>query len=66
MLVSYDNLSRSEYNKGFQDGKTHALVSVIHEGEINSYAEGYHAALSQKIIESKKEGKSVVNTLNAD
>lgn len=66
MLIGYDELSRSEYNKGFQDGKTHALVSVIHEGEINSYAEGYHAALSQKNIESKKENKSVVNSLKID
>jgi hypothetical protein len=66
MLLGYDELGRSEYNKGFQDGKTHALVSVIHEGEINSYAEGYHAALSEKLIESEKLDKSVMNNLKID
>jgi hypothetical protein len=49
MLLDYESLSRSEYNKGFEDGKAHALVSVIYEQEINSYADGYHSALSQFI-----------------
>lgn len=58
MLLDYDQLSRSEYNKGFEDGKIHALISVIHEEEINSYADGYHAALSQ--LESQGLSKELV------
>lgn len=58
MLLNYDELGRAEYNKGFQDGKVHALISVIHEEEINSYADGYHAALSQ--IESSNLNKEVI------
>jgi hypothetical protein len=58
MLSDYDQLGRSEYGKGFQDGKTHALVSVMHEEEINSYADGYHAALSQ--LESQGLSKDLV------
>jgi hypothetical protein len=58
MLLDYDQLGRSEYSKGFEDGKTHALVSVMHEEEINSYADGYHAALSQ--LESQGLSKELV------
>ena len=58
MLLDYDQLGRSEYSKGFEDGKAHALVSVMHKEEINSYADGYHAALSQ--LESQGLSKDLV------
>ena len=61
MLSDYDQLGRSEYNKGFEDGKTHALVSVMHQEEINSYADGYHAALSQ--IQSSGISSELMNKI---
>ena len=51
MLLDYESFSRSEYSKGFEDGKSHALISVIYEEEINSYSDGYHSALSQLMKE---------------
>jgi hypothetical protein len=68
MLSSYNTLASSEYKKGFEDGKTHALITVMHEEEINSYADGYHAAISQLESEglSKDMIKKVVKNLEID
>ena len=61
MLLDYESLSRSEYNKGFEDGKAHALISVIYKEDINSYSDGYHSALSQFLEEGA--GKNLVEKL---
>lgn len=61
MLLSYNSLASSEYKKGFEDGKTHALISVIHEEEVNSYADGYHAAISQ--MQSLKVDPTLINKM---
>ena len=58
MLSNYNILASCEYEKGFEDGKTHALITVIHEEEINSYADGYHAAISQ--LESQGLNKEMI------
>jgi hypothetical protein len=65
MLVSYNELSMFEYKKGFEDGKNHALISVINDEDINSYKDGYHAGINSKEeqeIESLK--KTISNSLS--
>ena len=37
----------TSYNNGFEDGRTQAGVSFLHDGTMQSYADGYHAAISQ-------------------
>jgi hypothetical protein len=68
MLLDYSQISRLEYDKGFKDGKTNALVSVMHKEELNSYSDGYHAALSQMELEglNKDLMKKVVKNLKSD
>lgn len=36
-----------EYNKGFENGRTQAAITLMEGGSLNGYTEGYHAALSQ-------------------
>ena len=46
--ISSNNLSlESQYNKGFEEGKTHAMIASIHGDNLYDYAEGYHAAVAQ-------------------
>lgn len=61
MLLSYNSLASSEYKKGYEDGKSHALISVIHEEELNSYTDGYHAAISQ--MESLRVDPVLINQM---
>lgn len=50
-----------EYSQGFEDGKTHAMLAVIHDESLYGYAEGYHAAIDQLSKEmSSDEIKSQV------
>ena len=56
------NESKSvDYSRGFEDGKTHAMLAVIHDESLYGYAEGYHAAIDQLSKEmSSDEIKSQV------
>ena len=38
---------KSEYNRGFEDGKTQAAVILMNKGSLYNYRDGYHAAISQ-------------------
>jgi len=50
-----------KYSQGFEDGKTHAMLAVIHDESLYGYAEGYHAAIDQLSKEmSSDEIKSQV------
>jgi hypothetical protein len=35
------------YNRGFQEGESHALISSFYGKNLYNYADGYHAALLQ-------------------
>lgn len=37
----------SQYNRGFEDGKAHAMIATIHNENLHDYAEGYHTAINQ-------------------
>ena len=41
------NIDSHQYNQGFEDGKTHAMIASIHNENLYDYAEGYHAAINQ-------------------
>ena len=43
----------TEYQKGFEDGRTQAGVAFINGDSLYSYADGYHSAVSQFWVEKK-------------
>ncbi len=51
----------SEYSRGFEDGKAHAMIATIHNENLHDYAEGYHTAINQMAEElSSKQLKDQV------
>ena len=51
----------SGYQEGFEAGRTQAGIAFLHDGALQSYGDGYHAALSQW-----GGGQSIINTLTED
>ena len=42
-----NNRALLEYQRGFEEGKAHMGVAFLHEGTMEDYADGYHAAVDQ-------------------
>ena len=62
--IASNNLAlESEYKKGFEDGKTHAMIASIHGDHLYDYADGYHAAVAQ-FSSNKSDGLSREDLLN--
>jgi hypothetical protein len=55
LIISRDQHSSSQYSQGFEDGKSHAMIAVIHNDNLHDYAEGYHAAINQLSEELSNE-----------
>jgi hypothetical protein len=61
LTLKLNELDSIQYSQGFEDGKTHAMLAVIHDESLYGYAEGYHAAIDQLSKEmSSDEIKSQV------
>jgi hypothetical protein len=41
----------ADYSKGFEDGKNHAMLAIMHGDSLINYADGYHAAIDQMYSE---------------
>ena len=64
-LLKSDKL---EYSKGFEDGKNHAMLAIMHGDSLINYADGYHAAINQmysevESSEIRSEVSKYMNTL---
>lgn len=46
-------IERTGYEEGFQEGKTHTLINLIHDNDLSQYADGYHAAIAQFSLDLK-------------
>ena len=58
---------KSEYNRGFEDGKTQAAVVLMNKGSLYNYSDGYHAAISQ--LENTEGGfgdQAIIDLLLSD
>ena len=53
-----DKDKEMSYNRGFNDGKTHALICSIEDRGILDYAEGYHAAIKQLGNQNLEQNKT--------
>jgi len=62
MNSKISEVSENQYNKGFEDGKTHAMIASVFGDNLYDYADGYHAALSQFDF-NKKSDKDIYNTI---
>ncbi len=61
LLRSAREFDSSEYSRGFEDGKAHAMIATIHNENLHDYAEGYHTAINQMAEElSSKQLKDQV------
>jgi hypothetical protein len=45
--IKNSEIEKRGYIKGFEDGKTHGLISSIHDKGMLDYKQGYHAAINQ-------------------
>lgn len=53
------------YQKGFEDGRSHAMLAALHGEHFYDYADGYHAALSQfKDLNDEELNKQVTRYLD--
>ena len=60
-------LDKSEYNRGFEDGKTQAAVVLMNKGSLYNYSDGYHAAISQlENAEGGFEDQAIIDLLLSD
>tara|TARA_R110001592_G_scaffold130031_4_gene343026 strand:- start:6748 stop:7134 length:387 start_codon:yes stop_codon:yes gene_type:complete len=47
-LILKVNESNSDgYQRGFEDGKAHAMIAAVNKSSVYGYSEGYHAAIKQ-------------------
>jgi hypothetical protein len=47
MVRSETNNLKLEYDRGFRDGKRHAIILTMNKDSLLSYSDGYHAAIDQ-------------------
>jgi hypothetical protein len=55
LVLKLDDADSAQYNRGFEDGKTHAMLAMIHDENLYGYTEGYHAAINQLSEELSSE-----------
>jgi hypothetical protein len=47
LMYEVSNARDGHYQQGFEDGKSHAMISAVKGEHLYGYSDGYHAALSQ-------------------
>lgn len=55
MRHKISDISMMQYNKGFEDGRTHAMIASIFGDNLYDYSDGYHAALKQFDFDNPSE-----------
>lgn len=55
LLLKIDSSESVGYDRGFEDGKAHAMIAAVHGENVYGYAEGYHAAVKQLSEEMSSE-----------
>ena len=57
LMHEVNNARDGYYQQGFEDGKSHAMISAVKGDHLYDYSDGYHAALSQFDMNQKLENK---------
>ena len=60
------SIKSSEYQKGFEDGRSQAGIALVNGRPMLDYADGYHAALTQFSDDLISEDEDLIRKLELD